>query len=153
MMILKTSRSRAARLFDFLLTALAWLAFGYLFAAGIDVLSATVLSGFAPPVLARLLLDIRLLLAYLIVAACISLLLSVWAHYNALRFGRLVRRKPASDLRPETLALSFGISPAQIGLLHNGRVLSIQHTDEGRIHRIDFLPEQEAHGNVVQLVR
>lgn len=153
MMILKTARSRAARTFDFLLTALAWLAFCYLFAAGIGVLPATGLSGLAPSVLARLLPDVRLLLAYLIVAACISLLLSLWAHYNALRFGRLVRRKPASDLQPETLALSFGISPMQIRLLHTGRVLSIHHTDEGLIHRIDFMPDQEALGNVVQLVR
>jgi len=153
MMILQTSRSRAARTFDFLLTALAWLAFCYLFAAGIGILAETRFSGLASPVLAGLLPDVRLMLAYLAVVVCITLALSAWAHYNALRFGRLARRKPISGLRPETLALSFGISPMQIELLHTGRVLSIHHTDEGLIHRIDFMPDEEVCGNVVQLVR
>lgn len=138
MMIIQTPRSALAAALDGLLTTLAWAAFGFLFASGVHSIMAGTAHAAASPAVSRLLPDAQALLAYALVAACIGLLLSAWACYNAVRFSGLHRRRPPGAPGPETLARHFGVSLAQLRILRTSRSLLIHHTDEGRISMIDF---------------
>lgn len=153
MMIIKTPRSRAAALIDFLLTALAWSAFFYLFAAGIRPVLAGGTNGLAVPLASQLLPHAHALLVYALVAVGIALMLLVWASYNALRYGGLHRRKPPAVLTDTELAASFSIDPAQLKVLHDSQITCVHHTDEGQISLIDFAREQHTPDNVVQILR
>ena len=138
MMIVKTPRSALASATDGLLTALAWAAFGSLFASGIHSL-LTDPAHAAVPAVSRLLPDVQALVAYALAVACIGLLLSAWACYNAVRFGGLDRRKPPGDTLSTALAGHFDVSPAQLQILRASRTILIHHTDDGRISMIDFM--------------
>ena len=150
MMIVKTPRSALASTLDGLLTALAWAAFGFLFVSGVRSIVAGPAHAAAGPAVSRLLPDAQALLAYALVAACIGLLLSAWACYNALRFSGLNRRKPPGDPLPDTLAGHFGVSLAQLRVLRASRTLLIHHTDEGRISMIDFARDPAFTSDFVQ---
>jgi poly-beta-1,6-N-acetyl-D-glucosamine biosynthesis protein PgaD len=139
MMIIKTPRSTLASSLDGLLTALAWAAFGFLFASGVRSIVASPAHAATEPAVSRLLPDAQALLAYTLVAAIIGLLLSAWACYNAVRFSRLDRRKPADEPLPDALAVHFGVSLAQLRILRASRTILIHHTDDGRISMIDFM--------------
>lgn len=154
MMIIKTPRSRAIALIDFLLTALAWFAFCYLFLAGVRSILKGTMPGISVPLVSRLLPHVHTLMVYVLVAAGIGLLLFLWASYNAMRFGGLDRRKPPAVLPTETLAASFGLNPTQIKTLHTSQNVRIHHTAEGQISLIDFSGRQKApRDNVVPMSR
>ncbi|MDY0308453.1 MAG: poly-beta-1,6-N-acetyl-D-glucosamine biosynthesis protein PgaD [Castellaniella sp.] len=144
MMIIKTPRSISAALLDGLLTILAWAAFGFLFASGIHSIMTDPEFTATAPAWSRLLPNMQTLLAYALLAACIGLLLSAWACYNAVRFSGLDRRKPTDALQPNALAQHFDISPTQLQILHASRTILIHHTPEGRISMIDFVDEPAA---------
>jgi biofilm PGA synthesis protein PgaD len=153
MMIIKTPRSKAISLIDFLLTALAWFAFCYLFAAGIRPTLEGRIHGLTAPIASQLLPHAHTLLVYALVAVGIALLLLAWASYNALRFGGLDRRKPPTILTDTDLAASFSIDPAQLKVLHDSQITCIHHTDEGQISLIDFARMRHPPDNVVQMPR
>ncbi len=144
-LIIKTPRSSAAAVVDFILTALAWAAFGYLFVEGIVSIVLGTTPGLAVPVASRLLPALATLLVYLVVAVCIAVVLFVWARYNVLRFGRLDRRKAPPALPNEALAASFGISTSELAALRASRLAVIHHNTEGRISGIDVRDVQ--HGS------
>ncbi|TAN27443.1 MAG: poly-beta-1,6-N-acetyl-D-glucosamine biosynthesis protein PgaD [Castellaniella sp.] len=152
-MIIKTPRTRAVALIDFLLTALAWFAFCYLFAAGIRPILEGRIHGLTAPIASQLLPHAHTLLVYALVAVGIALLLLAWAGYNALRFGGLDRRKPPTILTDADLAASFSIDPAQLKVLHDSQITCVHHTDEGQISLIDFARERHPPDNVVQMPR
>jgi biofilm PGA synthesis protein PgaD len=150
MMIVKTPRSTLVAALDCLLTALAWAAFCFLFASGVQSL----LVGPAPaadPVVSRLLPDAQALLAYTLVAAWIGLLMAAWACYNAVRFSGIDRRKPLGDTLPAEMASHFGISPMQLQVLRSSRTILFHHTDEGRISMIDFAHDADAVCDSIQM--
>jgi biofilm PGA synthesis protein PgaD len=136
-MIIKTERSAVFTLIDFILTLLAWIAFGYLFIAGIVSIVQGDTPGLAVPIMSRLLPSLRTLLVYVVVAVGIALVLFAWAKYNAIRFGGLDRRKTPPALSNEALATSFEISAEQLTHLRDSRRAVIHHTPEGRIDGID----------------
>ncbi len=153
MMIIKTPRSRAIALIDFLLTALAWFAFCYLFVAGIRSILDGRIHGLGIPIVSLLLPHAHTLLVYTLVAVGIALLLLFWASYNAMRFGGLDRRKPPTAMTDAALAASFSIDPAQLKVLRGSQITCIHHTDEGQINLIDFARERHPPDNVVQMPR
>ena len=136
-MIIQTPRSIAHFLIDFLLTALAWLAFFYLLANGIASIVKGDRHSADISVTAHLLPSIATLLIYLLVAACIALVLYAWAKYNAKRFGGLDRRATPPPLSHEDLAASFGISVEQLEQLRRSYISVIHHTPDGRIVQIE----------------
>lgn len=138
MTIIQTPQSAVGRLIDFLLTALAWIVFLYLFGSGIWSILTEPVSGISVPLFSRLLPHAETLLVYALVVACICLLLAVWASYNAQRFGKLDRRRPTPELSDETLAGSFQISSAHSQRLHTSHIIHIHHTEDGQISLIDF---------------
>lgn len=136
-MIIKTERSGVFTLIDFILTLLAWIAFGYLFIEGIVSIFRGDTPGLAVPIMSRLLPSLRTLLVYVVVAVGIALVLFAWAKYNAIRFGGLDRRKTPPALSNEALATSFEISAEQLASLRDSHRAVIYHTPEGRINDID----------------
>lgn len=136
-MIIKTPLFWAYALIDFLLTLLAWLAFSYLFVTGLIAILVGEAGGRAMPLASRLLPAMHTLMVYMIVAACIAVILFSWAQYNTIRFSRYNRRRMYPVLAPEVLANSFGMTVSQIGTLRASRRAVIHHTDGGLIHAID----------------
>lgn len=154
MMIVKTPRSRANTLIDFLLTALAWLVFCYLFASGIASILEGSAAGPAVPLAWRLPPDLHTLLTYVYMAAGLGLLLFGWARYNKLRFGGLNRRKAPPALTRAALAASFEISPELLETVRASRITCIHHTDKGRISGIDFIRSPKTvPDNVLRILR
>ncbi|MFC4296540.1 MAG: poly-beta-1,6-N-acetyl-D-glucosamine biosynthesis protein PgaD [Castellaniella sp.] len=149
MMIVKTPRSLLASALDVLLTALAWAAFGFLFVSGVHAVVWNPAHAAADPSISRLLPDAQALLAYALIAACIGLLLSAWACYNALRFCGMDRRKPPGEPQSDTLAGHFDISLSQLQVLRASRTILIHHTDEGRISMIDFAHDPAFNRDVI----
>jgi biofilm PGA synthesis protein PgaD len=136
-MLIKTPRSSVHFLIDFILTALAWIAFGYLFVDGIVSIVVGKTPGLAVPVMSRLLPALSTLLVYVVVGVCIAVVLFAWAKYNAVRFGGLDRRKTPPALSNEALAASFSISADQLRSLRESHRVVIHHTPEGLISGID----------------
>lgn len=133
MIIIKTAHSRLQVARDGLLTALAWIAFLYLLAAGIRAFVPRGMRGLAVPMVARLLPDLRTLLLYALVALGIGALLFAWAGYNALRYGALDRRKPAPALTRQALARRFDLDAGQLSTLHDSQIVHILHDETGNI--------------------
>jgi len=138
MMIIKTPRSRLFTLVDSVLTALAWLAFLYLFAAGILSIAMGDTQGIAVPVISNLLPPMLTLVVYAVVAACLALALTLWAHYNAVRFGSMDRRKATGPVSDDQLAQGFEVTPEALGRLRACRRVSIHHTEDGHIQLIEI---------------
>lgn len=136
-MIIQTPRSIAHFLIDFLLTALAWLAFLYLLANGIVSIVESDRQSADLSAMAHLLPSLATLLIYLFVAVCVALVLYAWAKYNARRFGGLDRRATPPPLSHEDLAASFGISVEQLEQLRRSYISVIHHAPDGRIARIE----------------
>jgi biofilm PGA synthesis protein PgaD len=154
MMIVKTPRSRANTLIDFLLTALAWLVFCYLFASGILSILEGSATGPAAPLASRLPPDLHTLLTYAYMAAGIGLLLLAWARYNKLRFGGLNRRKAPPALTCAALASSFEISAELLEAMRASRITCIHHTEKGRISGIDFVRSTKTvPDNILRILR
>lgn len=136
-MIIKTPRSRAYALIDFLLTLLAWLAFSYLFAAGLVAVLTGGPRGLTASLVERVLPAAHTLMVYVVVGLCIAALLYAWAQYNTIKFGQRHRRRMYPILTPEALADSVGMTVLQIGILRTSQRVVIHHTDDGLVDVID----------------
>ena len=136
-MIITTKRSRAGYLFDLLLTAVGWLAFVYLFGAGIVAILRGAASGPQAPLWPTFLPTLQTLGSYAVLALLNAAVLVLWAAYNHLRFGGKDRRQPIAPLDDHRLALSFAVTPRQIAQLRAARVASIHHGGDGEIQTIE----------------
>lgn len=135
-MIIKTPRSRVFALIDLALTAAAWIFFLHLFNSGITSILKDNAPSLAIPQASRFLPLMYTLLAYVAIALCIGLVLSLWAKYNEIRFGRFERRTALEPISDEKLASGFGVPESQLADLHENKRLVIHHTPEGYIRDI-----------------
>jgi biofilm PGA synthesis protein PgaD len=138
-MIIKTTRSRLASFIDAVLTALAWIAFTYLFGSGlVDILSGQREGGPDMTVLARLLPTMGTLGVYAIVAVINAAILLAWARYNAYRYHGVDRRQASMPLTDMQLAQSFGV-PLKTRLNSSmAKSMTIHHCGDGHIQRVDI---------------
>jgi len=125
------------------LTALGWILFGFLFAAGVFV----ILYGetnetdtlFLP---SQLLSSIGTILGYGILMVVSAVLLIIWAKYNQHRFAGVDRRKPPAPLSKIQLCNSFSISNSQFDEVHAARVFVVHHDDDAVIRAVDVINEK-----------
>src|SRR3546814_7806976 len=127
-MIIKMPRFWVFALIDFVLTALAWVIFLYLFGGGVASILKGDMPGIAVPLASRLLPFLYTLLVYIVIAIGIGLVLFAWAKYNEIRFGRFDRRKTPGPVSNGKLASRFGITDAPLAVLRHNR--SEEHTSE-----------------------
>jgi biofilm PGA synthesis protein PgaD len=137
-MIIRTPRSRLAAFIDTVLTAIAWIAFIYLFGSGI--LSVLLDEGSGPRVsfMDRLLPSAGTITIYLAVAIVNAAVLLAWAIYNGFRFKGTDRRSRSEPLDEARLARGFGVDVAMRLRSERARIMTVHHTDEGAIKRIKF---------------
>ncbi|CAB3631536.1 MAG: poly-beta-1,6-N-acetyl-D-glucosamine biosynthesis protein PgaD [Achromobacter pulmonis] len=137
-MIITTKRSRAGYLFDLLLTALGWIAFIYLFGAGIAAILRGAASGPQAPLWPTFLPTLHTLGSYAALALLNAAVLVAWAVYNHLRFAGKDRRQPIAPLDDRRLATSFAVTPRQITQLRAARIAVIHHGGDGQIQAIEM---------------
>src|SRR3546814_13058483 len=87
-MIIKMPRFWVFALIDFVLTALAWVIFLYLFGGGVASILKGDMPGIAVPLASRLLPFLYTLLVYIVVAIGIGLVLFAWSKYKEIRLCR-----------------------------------------------------------------
>ncbi|QHE87503.1 poly-beta-1,6-N-acetyl-D-glucosamine biosynthesis protein PgaD [Hydrogenophaga sp. BPS33] len=144
-MIIKTSRSRLASFIDAVLTAIAWIAFSYLFGASLlNVLSGQREGGPDMTALTRLLPTMGTLSIYVVVALINAAILLTWARYNAYRFRGVDRRQASLPLNDAQLADRFGLSLKRRLSAAGARSMTIHHCKDGHIRGIDIHPDQAA---------
>lgn len=138
-MIIKTTRSRLASFVDAVLTALAWIAFTYLFGAALlDILGGRREGGPDMTALARMLPTLGTLGVYALVAMVNAAILLAWARYNAYRFRGVDRRQALAPLTDAQLARSFGLQLEQRQGSAMAKSMTIHLCSDGHIQGIDI---------------
>ncbi|TWG88903.1 biofilm PGA synthesis protein PgaD [Cupriavidus gilardii J11] len=132
-MIVRSQRSRLGWLIDALLTALAWIGFGWLCASGVHAVLQAADSGPGVPVLSALLPTMDTLAIYVVVAVINGIVLLAWARYNQYRFSGLDRRRAIPALGKEELARSFGVSAQRLQAMQEAKVVVVVHQEDGGI--------------------
>jgi len=135
-MIISTSRSRLGFLVDAVLTIIAWIAFIYLFGAGIVAILRGAAQGPQAPLWSTFLPTMGTLSAYLLVAAINAAILVAWAIYNHLRFAGLDRRTSPAAIGAAQLARSFALDAKGVEDINASKVVVIHHDEEGRIMKV-----------------
>lgn len=132
-LIIHTQRPRRTVIVDTVLTALGWLGFSYLVAAGVAAVLADVDHSLEISLLGNVLPTTQALLLYLTVAAANALLLMLWGTYKR----RLTRVAPrdAANLDDALLAERFALSTPQLHDIRLSHLLVIHHADNGEISR------------------
>lgn len=144
-MIIKTTRSRLASFVDAVLTALAWIAFAYLFGEALwDIMSRQREGGPGMESLRSALPTLGTLSLYAIVALVNAAILLAWARYNAYRFRGVDRRQALPPLSDAQLAESFGLPLEQRVSAAGARSMTIHHCKDGHIQGIDIARTQPA---------
>ena len=138
-MIIRTSRSRLHTVVDVLLTAIAWIAFIYLFGTSlVEILRGYREGGPDLSRIDRFLPTLGTLSVYALVALVNAAILMTWALYNAFRFRGKDRRQPSAPLTDAQLALSFGLAPQERAGSAAAKSMTIHHGKEGDIEGIDI---------------
>jgi len=132
-MIITTSRSWAGFLFDAFLTAIGWMAFIYLFGAGIVAILRGAAQGPGVSLLPTFLPTLDTLATYAIVFAINAVILICWALYNNFRFTGLDRRKPIADIGKAEVARSFSVTVDTVDSLRSAKVLTVHHNAQGQL--------------------
>jgi len=133
-MIITTRRSSARYLLDVVLTALGWIFFIYLFAAGIfAILSGEMQGPQAPLVPPELLSSAQTVINYAVIALINANVLVGWAVYNQFRFAGKDRRKPPKPLTEKQLQKSFSLSPVLFSEVQNAGVMVVYHEEESSL--------------------
>ncbi|MBO4121747.1 poly-beta-1,6-N-acetyl-D-glucosamine biosynthesis protein PgaD [Cupriavidus gilardii] len=132
-MIIRTKRTRVGWLIDALLTALAWIGFGYLCVTGLLAVLRHANAGPDVPFWSALLPTAGTLSIYVVVGLFNGVVLLTWALYNQYRFSGLDRRKPIPALRDDELARSFKVSGEQLRALQKAKVAVVDHEGDGTI--------------------
>lgn len=130
-LIIRTNRSRTAQAIDTVLTAIGWMGFSYLVAAGIMAVVSGLDHSLEISLLGSTLPTAQILLLYLTIAAINALLLMLWGTYRR----RLTRIAPndAANLDDASLAERFDLSAPQLQDIRLSRLLVIHHADTGEI--------------------
>ncbi|AXK38631.1 poly-beta-1,6-N-acetyl-D-glucosamine biosynthesis protein PgaD [Crenobacter cavernae] len=121
------------------LTALLWLAWGYLCLPFLSLLAW--LAGielFYREMLVRNDVDklLDLLFVYAIVVGATSSVLILWARVNYLRFRNRERRRRAPDASLEEFAGDYRVPPAELAATQQRQIVTVHHSDHGHIVRI-----------------
>jgi len=146
-MIITTKRSSLRYLLDILLTALGWVAFAYLFGAGIAAILSGDMRGPQAPIIPPLLLSsAETVINYIVVALINANVLVGWAVYNQFRFVGKDRRKPAKPLTERELQKSFMLSPALFDDVQKASVMVVYHEENNMVCTIDVLKENIEQG-------
>jgi biofilm PGA synthesis protein PgaD len=132
-LIVRTPRSRLGWLFDALLTAVAWIGFGYLCVTGVRAILEEADGGVGVPVWSAMLPTMGTLTLYVVVAVFNGVVLLAWARYNQYRFSGLDRRKVIPALRNDELARSFALSAPRLDALQRAKVAVVDHEADGTI--------------------
>ena len=132
-MIIRTPRSRLGWLLDALLTAIAWIGFGYLCITGVNAVLEHANAGPEVPFWSALLPTMGTLSIYVVVGLINGIVLLSWALYNQLRFRGLDRRKAIPALRSDELARSFGVSGQRLAELQKAKIAVVDHEADGAI--------------------
>ncbi|WP_336969804.1 poly-beta-1,6-N-acetyl-D-glucosamine biosynthesis protein PgaD [Sphingobium aromaticiconvertens] len=131
------TRSRLARVIDLVVTAIAWLVFGYLLYRGLFAGSTG--AGDAPrPIVPEALQTLHTVTLYVIVALVNAAILFAWAIYNQLRFRGQDRRSAISQASDHQLAQSYRVDTATLQQLRTKGPTIVYHDAHGRI--ADVLP-------------
>ena len=132
-LIIRTRRSHLAVVVDTILTALGWLGFSYLMAAGITAVVNGMDHSLEISFLGGALPTTQSLLLYVTIAAINALLLMLWGTYRR----RMTRTAPdeASVLDDVSFAENFALSSPQLHDIRLSRLLVIHHAENGEISR------------------
>lgn len=132
-MIISTSRTLPGFLFDALLTAVGWMAFIYLFGAGILAILRGAAQGPQASLLPTFLPTLGTLSTYAIVFVINAVILICWALYNNFRFKGFDRRKPIDAISTVRVARSFSVTLDEVNSLRSAQVLTVHHNAQGGI--------------------
>lgn len=149
--LILTERRRLPRLFDSLLTLLAWC--GFLFCLYINLLMQVTEQN--DSVLETIIASFYTVLIYLLIAMLNGWLLIVWYHYNR-RHPHTRRHGRLSSLNPDELARSFNVDPRIISEMSQYNLLTVYHDHIGHIidlrisHQYSNLPRKPATGEKAQ---
>lgn len=132
-LIVRTSRSRLGWVIDALLTAVAWIGFGWLCATGIHAILQEAKAGPGVPVWSALLPTMSTLTLYVVVGVFNGVVLLTWAIYNQYRFSGLDRRKAIPALRNDELARSFALPMPRLAALQQAKIAVVDHEADGTI--------------------
>lgn len=132
-MIISTSRSRTGSFFDALLTVIGWIAFIYLFGAGIVAILRNAAGGPEASLLPTFLPTLGTLSTYAIIALVNAAIFLCWALYNYWRFKGLDRRKPITLINVAQMARSFSVTVDEVSRLRAAKVLTVHHNEKGDI--------------------
>jgi len=140
-MIITTRRSSVRYLLDIVLTALGWIFFIYLFAAGIfAILSGEVQGIKVTLVPVEFISAAQTVINYAVIALINANVLVGWAVYNQFRFSGKDRRKPPKPLTEKQLQNSFSVSPSIFHEIQNAAVMVIYHEEKNAmLYSIDVL--------------
>lgn len=127
-----TEQRLAPRVFDVLLTVIAWAAFTYLIY--FDLMKELMLQPTSGP--RPFYATLGTIAIYLLMAMLNGVALLLWAKYNQFRF-RVERRKRRPDLEHEAVAESFRITPTLVTEMNKGRVQTVFHDDHGGIDHVE----------------
>lgn len=124
--LIVTERRLLPRLFDSLMTLIAWVGFIWLIHHGVvSILHVQQEEG-----INLLGMTFRTLALYMLFAMVNSLFLILWAKYNQRRF-RVERRTRRPDFSDEQLAAYFGLSPEVLAQLNQSHIAVVSYNDAG----------------------
>ncbi len=132
-LIVRSPRSRLGWVIDALLTAVAWIGFGWLCVTGIQAILEASSAGPGVPAWSALLPTMSTLTLYVVVGVFNGVVLLTWAIYNQYRFSGLDRRKAIPALRDEELARSFALSMPRLAALQQAKIAVVDHEADGTI--------------------
>ena len=133
------------RLFDTLLTLLAWC--GFLFCLYINILIQVAEQ--SESLRDTIIASFSTVLLYLLIAMLNGGLLILWYHYNH-HHPHTKRHSRLSSLNPAELARSFNVDPQIISEMSQGNLLTVYHDHIGHIidlrisHQYSSLPRKPA---------
>jgi biofilm PGA synthesis protein PgaD len=137
-LLIRTQQNWLPRLFDGLLTLLAWVGLVYLIYRGVLSLLDNSRMGLRLSFGLRILETLSTLTVYALVAAAIALVLFVWAKYNQRRAGTYKRRERVPDAGIQCLSNEFQVSLTAFEYLQRQQVLVLHHHDHGSLSAIEL---------------
>lgn len=133
--LIKKQPNNLYRLRDFILTALAWLGFTYLFITGfVAVLQKKPPAGINVR-FSFLWATLDTLSIYFIVGIINAAILIGWAFYNQKK-RKIERRSFISELDDQSIATSFNISNSTIDILRGHTIVTVSNNKDGDIHAV-----------------
>lgn len=137
-LLIHTQQKWLPRLFDGLLTMLAWVGLVYLIYRGVLSLLHHSHMGLRLSFGLEILQTLSTLTVYAVVALAIGLALFAWAKYNQRRAGHYQRRARVPDVGRQGLSNEFQVSLAAFEYLQRQQVLVLHHHAHGSLSAIEL---------------